>query len=882
MPRIPNGGEGHVTLVEDSSIELFGSGQIQSLYLETLASDGAITDRDGTNLVLNAGDTVDDAFFGFAELHAINGNIVLDATSSLQFQNIVYDSGSQDYLSLEAVNAWVTVDSDVNLLQSVNTPFVVADTLYLDVTGNVVQIGGMITASDAGIDANAAILTATDFDTFAATLSGFIDLSTVGALTGDLADRVARVEGGELNPQDPTSPPTVDSLYALVLSNIGNLTVTRVEVNFGDAPLTVDGIVIDDGHAYLETMDSEVATPIPNPISGDLIEGTAVPNSTVYIIAADGTLIGQTFADAAGNWDITIDDLASFTDLGPLVYRAAEGSLTFQGWDSIDPTVLPPDVVNIAGNHVFTATAAGQLTIVAPERNYDDSTIFIGADGTPIPPELLGGADFYALLRSSTGTVTNVGGFFTFDDNALVDPDQKLGPLLVVTIPLDGSSSSDDPTSRVLYVFMFDPATGFETLAQNINLTAGSLFESNVQLVFQFADFEGRFMTPGVGTEGQTIFVLDENGQILATTTTQSLNLGTATDLVSVFTEAQFQHIFNAFFVSSNGVQYPTDVTVYNDPLINLYQQDSAIGLVQPSETFIQDLNQTTQPIGGPPTTDGMFIAAFAPITQPVVTVMARVEVVRVDLPPPPPVSFSVTLASEEVEFDDVRPFVIVEIARVEYGLVDEGFASWVDEENFKEVEEWDPDSPNFIQEEIVGRVKNNVRQSADAPDWVPGNYKAVVIDVYGQIQDQYNFDNAAEQESEAGESNLDIPVEDSDIPFKDASIQHVPQNGVAMLGAEDRLAAWRAWTHREVGDELPQEAAELLGVSPAAVVDWEVDRTTPQISQAHASRLNGLMLTSLAVAAAKRKSDPDSSDLQRVFALAQEEWLGCLDRWRR
>ena len=193
----------------------------------------------------------------------------------------------------------------------------------------------------------------------------------------------------------------------------------------------------------------------------------------------------------------------------------------------------------------------------------------------------------------------------------------------------------------------------------------------------------------------------------------------------------------------------------------------------------------------------------------------------------------------------------IAEIARVEFGLVDEDFAEWQDQAALMEVMEWDPDSPDFVAE-IKDRILNNIRQEASKPDWVPGNYMIRRFDKSGVEVDLITFRKV--QLTEEFESDLpreagyDVKSEDALI-FGSAS-QPIESASQSAASSTSQVVAWRAWHHEQQAVENRGGEPELK-VQPVQARESESGvPTKSNVSQAEASRLNGLFMTSLSVAA--------------------------------
>ena len=213
---------------------------------------------------------------------------------------------------------------------------------------------------------------------------------------------------------------------SLLIISVGGVVVGQVQVNAqGTWSFTPDtalangaavSIVARDptgnqSAAVGITIDAVApSTPTIQPSNGGQLSGSAEAGSTVIITGPGGVAIGQTTADASGNW--------SFTPQSPLldgtqvsvVARDAAGNTSQPGSTMVDaqppatPTISPS-----SGSGVLSGTADPDSTLSLTIGNAAPVTVQVNANGTwsyPINGQLANGTQVSVVARDALGNAS--------------------------------------------------------------------------------------------------------------------------------------------------------------------------------------------------------------------------------------------------------------------------------------------------------------------------------------------------------------------------------------------------------------------------------------------------------------------------------------------
>jgi hypothetical protein len=146
--------------------------------------------------------------------------------------------------------------------------------------------------------------------------------------------------------------------------------------------------------------------------------------------------------------------------------------------------------------------------------------------------------------------------------------------------------------------------------------------------------------------------------------------------------------------------------------------------------------------------------------------------------------------------FDDVRPFTVVAIDKIEYGQIISNEATiWKDEVKLKVEMEWVSGTKDSTRDGIQ-LARERLEQDNDR--WDAGFYKIRVTYIDGSIDELLFTKNAGVLEQFTIEDpQIESQENDSSIPEDDSSS--------LKLESETRAAAWSAWSHRQTSVESSQ-----------------------------------------------------------------------------
>ncbi len=253
---------------------------------------------------------------------------------------------------------------------------------------------------------------------------------------------------------------------SLVIISVGGVVVGQVQVNAQgnwsftpDTPLANGAAVSIVARDPTGNQSAPVAitvdavapsTPTIAPSNGGQLSGTAEAGSTVTLTGPGGVAIGQTTADASGNW--------SFTPPSPLldgtqvdvVARDAAGNTSQPGSTVVDaqppatPTISPS-----SGSGMLSGTADPDSTLLLTIGNAAPVTVQVNANGTwsyPISGQLANGTQVSVIARDAVGN-TSPAATTTIDAQApaapVIDPSNgtqvtgtaEAGSLITITGP---------------------------------------------------------------------------------------------------------------------------------------------------------------------------------------------------------------------------------------------------------------------------------------------------------------------------------------------------------------------------------------------------------------------------------------------------------------
>ncbi|MEN1678837.1 MAG: hypothetical protein AAGJ46_04550 [Planctomycetota bacterium] len=545
-----------------------------------------------------------------------------------------------------------------------------------------------------------------------------------------------------------------------VASGGGGVLINTAEAERFAASAT-DAVDIAGRSAALDQLLADLADPRVTPGDDAGLAPTTISGDQLAPLAID-SLFGVVLLDHAG--DLVIGEVVDPTNASnvPLFGVQSSGGHAFvrtRGDNSGDTGDLlfeglgpfGPATVSIGGNHVFTAVADGDLQIET------------------------GTTELVVTGQSGTGVVNDVSPYLSYDDRdgfmdgqVVLPAVGKEGVGLLVTIP---STELDAPTSRLVGAGNINPETGQPVPStQFVELTIGRPGEQNLGYHITFADgaVVAGFQDATVVGAGPT------PGDVFSHT----------------FTEAFLGGAGNPAFPN-----LPTEIVVFNDPRINLFDEGGA-----------QNLNRSITPTGAstPERIDQFVLAGtqqlFAFAEEPVPP-----EVRTLFTPPPPAIAptpptdlllqTSVEVAARSSEDESIR---------IEFGPLDEAAAATGELTIIEGAsEKWDGGADNYL-----AAVKQAIRESdRPAGRYVIGAQRsgAASADVTIFVKESsLDAGLAGDLEGESpGELEQGEPAGD--------------QQGGAASG--DQLAgawaeAWREWSRDEADDE-PTSASTI---APAIV----------------------------------------------------------------
>lgn len=188
---------------------------------------------------------------------------------------------------------------------------------------------------------------------------------TLAIITGqNLASTTAVSFGGTL-----ASISSVSNTQVEVLTNAHAAGAVAIELTTADGSVTV-------ANAY--TYVSPPATPTINPTLGSVLTGTGIANQPV-ILSVNNNVIGETTADANGNWQFNVTSaLASGTVVTAVV--VVNGIKSDPA--SVTVAAITPLVINPSNGALFNGTAEPNATVILYDGLVEIGQTAVNAGGT--------------------------------------------------------------------------------------------------------------------------------------------------------------------------------------------------------------------------------------------------------------------------------------------------------------------------------------------------------------------------------------------------------------------------------------------------------------------------------------------------------------------
>ncbi|WP_374098779.1 Ig-like domain-containing protein, partial [Pseudomonas aeruginosa] len=141
-------------------------------------------------------------------------------------------------------------------------------------------------------------------------------------------------------------------------------------------------------------------TPVVNPSNGNLLNGTAEPDSTVTLTDGNGNPIGQTTADGSGNWSFTPGSQLPNGTVVNVTASDAAGNTSPPATTTVDSSLPSIPQVDPSNGSVISGTADAGNTIIITDGN-GNPIGQVTADGS-------GNWSFTPGIPLPDGTVVNV------------------------------------------------------------------------------------------------------------------------------------------------------------------------------------------------------------------------------------------------------------------------------------------------------------------------------------------------------------------------------------------------------------------------------------------------------------------------------------------
>ncbi|UCJ17666.1 BapA prefix-like domain-containing protein [Pseudomonas sp. MM211] len=170
------------------------------------------------------------------------------------------------------------------------------------------------------------------------------------------------------------------------------------------------------------TIDAQAPNPpVIQPSNGSLLNGTAEAGSTVILTGPGGVAIGQTTADANGNWTFTAQNPLLDGTQVTVVARDNAGNTSQPATTIIDATApAVPTITASSGSGFLTGTADPGSTVLLSIGNAAPVTVQVDNSGTwsyPINGQLAHQTQVSVVARDSVGN-TSPGASITIDAQA--------------------------------------------------------------------------------------------------------------------------------------------------------------------------------------------------------------------------------------------------------------------------------------------------------------------------------------------------------------------------------------------------------------------------------------------------------------------------------
>jgi hypothetical protein len=412
----------------------------------TLSTTDADTgDTHTYTLVSGAGDTNNGLFnISGTSLRATNAASIAPGTYTVRVQTT--DAASATYAEAMTITvvddvaptvASVAVPSNAWYVAGQNLDFTVnfSESVTVNTTGGTPRIA--LTVGTTTVYATYLSGTGTSALVFRYTVQAN-DLDTNGIAVGTLA-----LNGGTL--ADATGNNAV-----LTLNSVGSTSSVLVDAATPSAPTTPDlDLASDSGTSNTDNVTSDT-TPT--------LTGTAEAGSTVTLYDTDGTVLGTTTSDGAGNWTITSSTLSSSTHTitAKVTDTAGNESIASAGLTITVDTAAPSAIAlssNTLSNSASANTAVGTLSstdatvgdtftyaLVAGAGSTDNASFAISASSlVATNPSALSAGSKSVLVR----TTDVAGNSFEQTFSITVTSNQAPAVTTPTTIALTDTSSTD-------------------------------------------------------------------------------------------------------------------------------------------------------------------------------------------------------------------------------------------------------------------------------------------------------------------------------------------------------------------------------------------------------------------------------------------------------
>ena len=354
---------------------------------------------------------------------------------------------------------------------------------------------------------------------------------------------------------DTAGNPIAGVVVTLTGTDVNGNPVTLVATTGADGTYVIDGIPPGDSVGYTLTQTQPAGYGDGTSTVGDGTGSIAGPNSiTGIVLDATDVVTGYDFVEQLASISGTVfqdtdDDQLQDPDEPGLA--GVEVRLT--GSDVNGNTIDLVVVTDADGTYTFPDLVGGTYELVETQPSgYQDGPDVVGsAGGSTVGPdtisgiELPGGVDATGYAFTEVGQSISGSVFVDLDGDGTLDPGEE--PLAGVTITLldaDGSVVAEVVTGADGTYFIDDLVAGSYTLVETQPAGYGSVTPNVVEvdidpaeaavvdfaedtaeiagIVWDDSDRDGRRDGGETGVEGVSVNLLDEDGTVVATTTTDA------------------------------------------------------------------------------------------------------------------------------------------------------------------------------------------------------------------------------------------------------------------------------------------------------------------------------------------------------------------------